>query len=79
MYKCYTQEKIPGIEANYKHYFKTEITLLNYYLLLVTAKKKEKSKLVECYMGHIVQDNLSELEIDFFFFFFCKNLIRNHF
>ena len=30
-------------------------------------------------MGHIVQDNLSELEIDFFFFFFCKNLIRNHF
>ena len=72
MYKCYTQEKIPGIEATYKHYFKTEITLLNYYLLLVTAKKKEKSKLVECYMGHIVQDNLSELEIDFFFFFFAK-------
>ena len=23
-------------------------------------------------MGHIVQDNLSELEIDFFFFFFLQ-------
>ena len=44
MYKCYTQEKIPGIEATYKHYFKTEITLLNYYLLLVTAKKKRKKQ-----------------------------------
>ena len=25
-------------------------------------------------MGHIVQDNLSELEIDFFFFFLQKQL-----
>ena len=78
MYKCYTQEKIPGIEANYKHNFKTEITLLNYYLLLVTAKKKRKKQTSRMLYGHIVQDNLSELEIDFFFFF-CKNLIRNHF
>ena len=26
MYKCYTQEKIPLVEANYIHYLKIEIT-----------------------------------------------------
>ena len=51
------------------------------YLLLPSSsdfkkkkKRKEKKdcKLVECHTGHVVQDNLSELEINLFH---CTNLI----
>ena len=41
------------------------------YLLLPSScdckkKKKKECKLVECHTGHVVQDNLSELEINLF-------------
>ena len=69
------QEKIPWIEANYKHYFRKE----KLYLLLPSfsaskknKKQKQKRKLEECRTGHVLQDNLSELEIHWFY---CTNSV----
>ena len=59
MYESYIQEKITLIEADNKRYFRIEITLFTFTFFLVTAKK---CKLVECRMGHVAQDTLSELE-----------------
>ena len=46
--------------GNYKHYFRIEIT---YLLLPFSSDCKKKCKLVECHTGHVVRDNLSDLEI----------------
>ena len=69
IYKCYIQEKIMWIEANYKHYFRMEITLFTMTFFLVTAKK---CKLTECHTGHVVRGTLSKLEIHWFY---CTKLM----
>ena len=54
MYKRYIQEKIPWIGT--KHYFRIEMTL---FAITFFEWLQKKCKLVECCMGHIVQDTMS--------------------